>query len=321
MPHVTSVQDLQRQFLKLTMASAPYSPFVGPMFEVIAGLDHKCFLVHASVLFKSDLIGAFLVGNSKALKERKIVLHDWDQGTVGRLVEWLYTGDYGSPCPTKVGYNVITDIIHQATALDANKAPIVDTEDPPQPLTPFAKKALDVFKKNFHESSTQVLDRWLKTCKHDPHELNFETTLLAHAKVYSLAQKTFLADLQALAFQHLDSLFDWIDSRIVAKSPIVSDLVTLTEYVYANTNRPKIGEEPLRDLLTTLIAKNFGCFNDGEKGQVRRLMDGGGDFGTDVWEKVGRHVGALGKDLRESHENIASLETELSGYRKKRRIG
>ena len=45
-------------------------------------------------------------GGWKDSAEGKIVLVDWDGDTVGRLLEWLYTGDYESPLPADASLSV-----------------------------------------------------------------------------------------------------------------------------------------------------------------------------------------------------------------------
>ncbi len=330
------------------MTSASFGLYVGPMFEVIAGLDHKCFLVHASILTKSDKFKAIVEGDWKECAEQKVVLEDWDESTVGRLVEWLYTGDYSSPRPKKfIDKTAVVDLDMQGAlggqeiisvgpptdealstpgftqsgiALDAQQTLVPDREDLQRSLTPLANQIVNDFTEQDHNSSTELLDGRLRRCERHPHIVNFEGTLLAHAKVYCLANYMLIPELQALAFKHLKSTITWIDSRIISKSPMVSALVTLIRYVYANTNRPSLGEEPLQKLLTTLVAVNFGCFNDGAEGKVRHLMDEGGDFGIDVWGKVSRHMGALRKELKESHKTIASWERDpIAAWSKRRR--
>ena len=331
------------------MASASFSPFVGPMFEIKAGPDHKCFLVHKSILTRSNLFKAILEGNWKECEDRKIVLEDWDEATVGRLVSWLYTGDYISPHPTEFihstaaakvdmheahGGNGITPaaiptvehfsisaLTYQKVLLDANEARIATKKDPPKSLTNGAKRTVQDSRITFHEPSTMILDRWLRRCEYDFHELDFEATLLAHAEVYALAVYMLLPDLQELAYQSLDCVLTWIDSRIVAKSPMVGNLVTLIRYVYANTIRPNTGEEPLQLLLTTLIAMNLGSFHDGEEGQVRRLMNEEGDFETDVWERVSKIVDLRIRNPSGSRKRTANLQTVMSELRKKWKEG
>jgi len=73
------------------------SPFTGPVFEILAGFQYKSFVAHGNVLAKSNKLKAMMEGEWKDSRDRSIVLIDWDDETVGRLLEWLYTDDYSSP--------------------------------------------------------------------------------------------------------------------------------------------------------------------------------------------------------------------------------
>lgn len=91
---------------------------------------------------------------------------------------------------------------HQEAAPHSNKAPVANKEDPPkplEPLTPLAEQTFNQSTGNVYEWSTGVLDRWLRCCEHDPHELDFKDTLVAHTEVYSLANYLLLPEVQALA--------------------------------------------------------------------------------------------------------------------------
>lgn len=76
------------------MATSNPDFFSGPIFEIIAGPEARSLLAHASVLSKSDKLKALIDGRWKDSNERKIVLTDWDVGTVTRLLEWLYAEDF-----------------------------------------------------------------------------------------------------------------------------------------------------------------------------------------------------------------------------------
>lgn len=70
------------------------------VFELLAQHGELRFLVHKDVLTsKSQPFRDAATGKWKEATERKIDLGDWDGDTVGRLVEFLYTGDYRYPNP------------------------------------------------------------------------------------------------------------------------------------------------------------------------------------------------------------------------------
>ena len=66
---------------------------------------------------------------------------------------------------------------------------------------------------------------------------------------------------------------------------MVSNLVELISYVYVNTDSLISEEEPLRELVTTCLARHFRHFKGEEVGE---LMEQGGDFVLDFWKKKKR---------------------------------
>lgn len=254
-------------------------------------------------------------GDWKECAERKIVLEDWDEETVGRLLEWLYSGDYNSPCPRKHASSTATshadtqgaqdehDIIPAALAIareaigspdfmlglesgpNANTKAVLDGDHRLQPLIDLADQLFNGVRYKPQTSSSEYFGIWSANTEHPPQYLDFEATFFAHAKVYALADYMLLPDLQAVAFQHLKRIFLWIDSRI-AKSAAVPNLITLIEYVFANTHRPKSGKEPLRELIAILIATNFCNFKEVD---IRGLMNIGGIFVIDVCQQRNKY--------------------------------
>lgn len=76
------------------------------MVELLAHARESRYFVHAKILVsQSQPFHDALVGNWKEATERKVDLHDWDGDTVGRLVEFLYRGNYGYPPPAALSTN------------------------------------------------------------------------------------------------------------------------------------------------------------------------------------------------------------------------
>lgn len=73
------------------------------MVELLAQGGESRFFVHANILVsQSQPFKNALAGNWKEATERKIDLNDWDGDTVGRLVEFLYRGNYQYPDPAPI---------------------------------------------------------------------------------------------------------------------------------------------------------------------------------------------------------------------------
>ena len=215
-------------------------------------------------------------------------MQDWDGVTVARFIEWLYSGGYSYPCPSSAKSdsgeslsqeNVISKSPEIAQKNTAASADDLRTEDPSRPLTPLGSIH---FKQTGFERKFDALE----PCRPRPEtggnarHLSFQSVFLAHARVYALADYLLLPRLQAFAFDSLQEIFRLI-GPLIPNTLMISDLVSLVEYVYSNTVKPQDYEEPLRKLVTTSTATDFGNFR-GEGGAVERLMDEGGAFAVDV---------------------------------------
>lgn len=310
------------------------------MFEVLAGLDRKFFLAHPSILVKSDKLKALVEGGWKDSLERKIVLEDWDEETVVRLLEWLYTDNYSSPHPQVLWSTSAPVLADDPAAEVADNVEPEDFSPPPADMqtTVALKKAymaepgpndavsslisftcqhFDAESPQRKPSSAEAFETWAKDYAHHDQTIDFGRTLHAHAKLYCLANYMLLPDLQALAFHHMKATLKTI-GRLVAETPSVNTLVALVRHVYDNTIKPEEGEEPLQELLTTFVAANFAAFTDGDGGEVRTLLNEGGDFAVDVWEKVRENMMWLEKNLGESKVEIGQLRQEVQSFKRKK---
>lgn len=275
------------------------SLFTGSTFEVFAGPEQTRFVAHTSVLEKSEKFRAVTRGIWKDSSECKIMLEEWDPETVGRLLEWLYTGDYESPLPTA-----------EASHSEAEVPTWGDEKGTELPLPRLKDILFNKDEPKLAISHGKAFELWAATYKQDHGILNCEATLLAHAKLYALADYVLLPALQAQVFQRLravlifispsadifDSDFD-IPSTHVAKLPVIHHIITFGEYVYANTTRTESEEEPLRKLISTFIALNYDQFDD-EAGVVQAFLGQGGEFQDDVHDKVRRVLFGLKEGLK-----------------------
>ncbi|KAK3167823.1 hypothetical protein OEA41_004269 [Lepraria neglecta] len=286
------------------MSSTPQpGPFTGPIFEVIAGAQPKTtFHAHASVLVKSEKLKALIEGNWKDSASRIIELEDWDEDTVARLIEWLYTGKYSYPTPASSRKTIAFSTFAQSSV---EKPKTADITCPLMLLThiQFKKAGCDP------KPDRPLSPGWVSAIE-DRKKHGLEAVFLADAKVYALADYILLPELQALAFECLAATFT-STGALTPNTPVIADLVILVDYVYANTVKPREYEEPLRELVTTYIALNFDLFRD-EGGAVKRLMDQGGTIVVDVWEKVVRNMGAWRQENEELKRKASKLEAEKS---------
>lgn len=81
---------------------------------------------------------------------------------------------------------------------------------------------------------------------------------------------------------------------------VISDVITLIEYVYAHTNRLVSEEEPLRKLVT-FAATNYTSM-DGQDFQT--LMSRGGDFVLDLVPKLMHRLSWFEMDEKSRSESV-----------------
>ena len=252
------------------------------------------FVAHASVLEQSDNLKAVIHGKWKDSLERKIVLEDWDAASVGRMLQWLYTGDYNAPNP-RIPFPSVEN--HPQTTKSAA------ARSPKPFLTPLADLRFNELSLPAKRTEAEKLKSWMQRTGDVRHDLDYELTLMAHAKLYVLANYMLLPGLQAFTFERLQKLLLNM-SPIEMHKPVISNLVYAIEYILATTTRPESRKEPLQELITTFIALNFNQFTDVE-GEVQRLMNQNREFAEDVLDKVRANMTDMQDQLKRSIAFIA----------------
>ena len=319
------------------MAFTTSDRLTGPIFEIQASQELKSFFAHASILSQSDTLKALVEGGWKDSVNRTIKLPEWDADTVGRLLEWLYMGDYHSPLPESPPSSRIDQqkqvVSQNNQELTAGEIAIIEdfgkditigagnlNAQPEQQLVPISDQHFGEHQYEHRHFSLEHLSHWGQDCTFANRNLFFES-LFVHAKVYCLANYMLLPGLQALAFDNLKQLLLLLEP-LKPKAPAVSTLVNLVKYVYANTNRPQKGEEPLQRLLTTFIAQNASSFIDNKRSlEVRRLMEEGGDFTVDVWAKASTRIGWLEFTMEDLKIELMKTKDEVRRLTRKKKKG
>ncbi|KAK3167825.1 hypothetical protein OEA41_004271 [Lepraria neglecta] len=201
-----------------------FSPVTGPIFEILAGPERKSSIAHGHILATSQKLKATVQGSWKDSLERKIVLKDWYEGSVSRLLEWLYTGDYHSESLT---YRNLSD----NDKVEAEDPKISSAEAITRPLTPIS----------YIESQKPPADKARQVLPTvSTANLADSFSLLDHVKLYALADYMLLHDLQALVFERLRHNLNSTELERLLSAPevaAISSLVTLVQYVYGNIAR------------------------------------------------------------------------------------
>lgn len=254
------------------------------IIELTAENGEKQFHVHKDVLIsQSEPFRSAITGGWRETAERKICLDEWDGETVCRLVEFLYTGNYQYPDPVSSSKR---DRVRGTTQRQLG-APRPKRDEaktgPNRPLTPL-EECLDMCFSQKHDDGAD----WTKLEGFDPQD-DYEDTLLAHAKLYCLAQYKSVGALRTLALRRLFLILLKIDP--LAPAPdcrAVLNFIDLVKYVYSNTDSLVASEEPLRKLVSQFAAHNIQALQSRQ--EMTDLMSDGGDFVNDLMPKICRRL-------------------------------
>ncbi|KAL0639484.1 hypothetical protein Q9L58_001513 [Maublancomyces gigas] len=250
------------------ISNALYSAFESCMsseiFELTAQGDVRYF-VHKDILARqSQPFTDATNGVWKESTDRQINLRDWDAKTVGRLVQFLYTGDY--------------------------KYTTSDTEEvgeQPASVSPAISELSELGAWPSRAPPRITDGTWLERV--DTSTFDFEETLLAHAMVYSLAHYKAITALKALAQERLLRVL--VALHPMAGNPhLATNIVHLATYVYGNTDSLTNSAEPLRNMVTNYVVLNFPAWQ--AYPAAVEMMCGGGDFVRDVLAKICKQLGS-----------------------------
>lgn len=246
------------------------------IYQLVAK-DGARFFVNKDVLTsQSAPFREAITGPWREASNRTIELSDWDSATVGRLVEFLYTGDYSYPDPYPVGRRPLA---RANILVDDARVEVTDEQfDPGRPPTPpneWFKKSLPKLEAPVSESE--------RLSRFDPAGNHFEDVLIAHAKVYAMANYKSVDSLRALALKRMQITLMAVHP-IQPKSHIAVNVANFVDYVYDNTDKLSLSEEPLRKLTSRFIALNLVAFQTNSK--ALQIFADGGDFVIDVISKV-----------------------------------
>ena len=296
------------------LANIVSSGFASKIIEITAGESKTKLYAHAAYLCKSEKMKALIEGDWK--DKETVVLSDWDEDTVKRLLEWLYLDSYSSPPP-----RTLATVDKGATPTDSTKASVeghdrhsgdghplslsvTTSHDPSAEIAAFLNKSKTI--RSFDDllqihqaplaprvSCIDCFSRWKKAVStlpsFDKFKVNYGPTLMAHARLYALANYMMLPGLKHLALEHLQDCLLYL-GELPSECPVLKDLASLVRYVYDNTHATAKSEEPLRFFLTSYISLNFVTWRGVE---VDRLMEEGGDFAIDIARTLSRGLEVL----------------------------
>lgn len=305
------------------------------MLKLVPLVDHdkeERFLVHAALLASQSVHLRNLIekmsGESSG-PERELDIGYWGSETLGRFVEFVYTGDYHCPDPApldtpaatpeegsvsgSVGEEDVATVAPSTESVQESEAGELKQKFwMPQPqvqllqeLAPLSEMfAPDILNPQRKLSAAEIF----ATKDFHPAEHDFEEVFLAHAKVYTIARTFEIEALCILALQRLLRTLVNI-GPVPPGSALVGNFVELARYAYATIPG---AQDPLRNLVSQFVALNFTSMQTQE---MRKLMKGGGDFVGDLMEKVNVTLVA-GGELGRSSPREEEVNEEMEGLKR-----
>lgn len=276
----------------------------------------KRFLVHEGILASQsqrlrDIIDAFTAAEPSP--KREIPLDNWDADTVGRLVEYVYTGDYQSPdpqAPSTPSFTPTESVQDANNSRESSEEASTQGQDeeeedsipapPARPLTPLSEcfaPGPDPDQKL--SAADEFAEKYF-----DPSEHDFEEVFLAHAKIFALAQEFEMHDLQTLAVQRLLRTFINIDF-FQPDWPVASNFVELARYTYGGNNH---ANNDLRHVVSQFAALNFTTLQTDE---MKALIEESGRFARDLTAKVCRRLIIAEKTHNSERKELKELKLQM----------
>lgn len=277
------------------------------VLQLIPESEETSFLVHESLLASQsehlkNLIKA--IPEECSTSHRQLDVGCWGATTVGRFVEFVYTGDYHCPDPVPLYTPVVTPGVGSVSGHGKEEQSTEDAVADPLPAESARVKELkrqieklkqksaprrlaplsEIFASDFLDPQRKASAAETFATKYfHPTEHDFEEVFLVHAKVYAIALTLEVQALRTLALQRLLRTLINIDS-VPPDSPLVSNFVELVRYSYSATFET---QDPLRHIVSQFAALNFTSMQTQE---MRGLMKNGGDFPSDLMEKVSMRI-------------------------------
>lgn len=209
--------------------------------------------------------------------EQTIRWTEWDNASVEKFIQWLYTKEYTCPYPTPIAWPVEENAggdrqieisqapsnAHAALAQMDDTKPNTDaTEEPPakkQKILPVKDLTWSGTNSAPKSSQAEDFDKWPGYQLWSPQQLDYSAPFGTHAELYLMGCRYFLDDLRSMAWSRLRAMLVTI-GRPLPGSPVIANIMALILAFYDKLGDPVGDEEPLKALLTTFVAHNFTAF-------------------------------------------------------------
>jgi len=179
---------------------------------ILVGPERQPYTVHSDMLTKhSGSLRALCAGSWAETQSREIDWSEWEEATVERFLQWIHNGRYSTAEPV--------------TEQSIGKTP------PPSGQTASCHQ--------FPRRDARTPSRSESKAQGNPIHIDSDSLsaiVMAHAKVYILAQYTNTEALEHVALKRLRNLLLSI-KPLSKNSRVIEGIVRLVEYVYA-TSKP-----------------------------------------------------------------------------------
>lgn len=140
-----------------------------------------------------------------------------------------------------------------------------------------------------------------------PPEPSYGNHLLAHAKVYALAQYKALEALKALAFRRLDAALLSVYTIKPGHHVLAKYVIELLGYVYSHTDSLASSKEPMRELVLNYAAWSFPVLRT--SAGIAELV--GGDLALDLIDKIYGRLKNFEAELDVKSEELTTVMARL----------
>ncbi|KAK6531697.1 hypothetical protein TWF694_002873 [Orbilia ellipsospora] len=256
------------------------------MVPIRAGADKKVIWTHRDNLAESEssTLKALVSGQYKEGDgQNGIDWSEWDYGTVIQLITYLSIGDYHVKLPElkEMTPEVPTpssskpaNTAHQAAEVQPRGIQLLTRIDRflPDPPLPTWRRNTDAGDFHFMLSEAKQQDK----------KFDFGPALVAHAKVYVLADYHNVDTLKSLALRRLAQTMQMTEHH---SWDLIGDVLALVEFVYPeDMGRPL----QLRNIVSHFVALHYSKLVANE--EVLTTLERGGEFVRDVCAKIGSQI-------------------------------
>ena len=105
-----------------------FSAFSSRVFKIVVGPSAKTFYAHADIIGKSDALRMVVQGGGKEMEEGNIVWPDWSVIGAEKFLEWLYTGDYKCPYPSRISEQEVRSGEEWSSVMTDDEKTAVDSD-------------------------------------------------------------------------------------------------------------------------------------------------------------------------------------------------